>query len=265
MNNYLLALYHLTKGIQTIPLDLNKKPLLSFKDTLINQMFIDYYQNIYTQAPGLGALTRGIWCIDIDLHDSNGFESLKLLPHYSELVTNAKNTLVQTTPSGGQHIIFKKRGGVTYGQKIGYLDGVDIKAHHNNYFVLGGSKSHNGIYTNNGLDPQPYQGKLENRIFSTPGSYEKQILEKYSVKNTLKNYDFSHLRGTGKGGLGKQAYERIINGQSIERNNDLYLASTYAKQCGIDLEPLRILIGDVKQGDVFTESEWIATVNSANS
>lgn len=42
------------------------------------------------------------------------------------------------------------------------------------------------------------------------------------------------------------------------RNQDLYLASTYAKQCNQPLEPLRVLIGDIKGGDVFTLIRHIA-------
>ena len=53
------------------------------------------------------------------------------------------------------------------------------------------------------------------------------------------------MRG-GKGGEGKQAYQRIVNGESEYRNNDLYKAASYARQCNVDIEPLRILIGDNK-------------------
>ena len=81
----------------------------------------------------------------------------------------------------------------------------------------------------------------------------------------LQDHDFSHFKSSGKAGLGKQAYERIIKGESLDRNNDLFLASTYAKQYKIDLEPLKVLIGSIKSGDVFTENEWIATVESANN
>ena len=47
-----------------------------------------------------------------------------------------------------------------------------------------------------------------------------------------------------------------MNGESSERNSDLYLAASYAKQCNIDIEPLKVLIGDVKNGDEFKHSEW---------
>lgn len=263
MNGYELAIELSEYGLQVIPLDKQKKPIVSFKDKTIDQEFINRNIESYSKVSALGMLTRGVWCIDIDLHGVNGFESLKRNPYYDELVENAKNTLVQSTPSGGKHIIFKKRNGIEYSQKIGYLDGVDIKAHYNNYFVFGGSVTKKGKYEiTNLFEPNFYDGEFENHIFSIRGNFEEQKFNKYSVAATLVNYDFSHL--TGSGGLGKKAYERIIKGESIERNNDLYLASSYAKQCGKPIEPLKKLIGSVKNGDVFTESEWIATVESAN-
>lgn len=126
------------------------------------------------------------------------------------------------------------------------MPSVDIKAHPNNYFVLAGSKTVKGKYTHNGVRVTKYEGEFEERIFSKRGNYSQQVLDDYSVQNTLNNYDFSHLQNYGKGGLGKQAYQRIVDGQSTERNNDLYLAVSYAKQCNVDIEPLRVLIGDVK-------------------
>ena len=249
---------------QTIPLNKEKKPALRFKDIEIDKNLIDSNFYKYNSVQALGLLTRGVWCIDIDIHNSNGFISLMTSPYYDELLQNAKRTLVQKTPSGGKHIIFKKRLDIEYRQNINYLPGVDIKAHYNNFFVLGGSVTTKGIYQiANMAEPILYEGDLEEEIFC---NQEQNILEKYSVFNAMPTYDFSHFKTRGQAkGLGKQAYQRIINGQSTERNNDLFLASTYAKQCGIDLSPLRVLIGDNKNGDIFTESEWIATVNSANS
>lgn len=74
---------------------------------------------------------------------------------------------------------------------------------------------------------------------------------------------FEHLP-TGKGGKGKQAFNRIINGTSEYRNDDLYKAVSYANQYNIDIDPLRVLIGDNKNGDVITERQWEATVRSAS-
>ena len=265
MTGYHVAKYLLKKNIQVIPLNQHKKPSVTFADIDVTDDFIEYHSNFYHQTHVLGVLTRGVWCIDIDIDHGkgkNGFESLKMIPFYKEIVANAQNTLVQTTPSGGKHIIFKKRDDIRYGQKIDYLPSVDIKAHYNNYFVLANSQTHKGIYKHNGQDVTDYNGEFENRIFSKHGNYTQQVLEPYTIKQVLSDHSFDHL-GAGKGGLGKQAYQRIVNGESEYRNNDLYKAASYAKQCNIDIEPLRILIGDNKNGDVFDERSWEATVRSA--
>ena len=249
MTGYHVAKYLLTKRIQVIPLNDYKKPSVSFADIDITDEFIEYHSNIYNQTNVLGVLTRGVWCIDIDVdhqEGSNGIESLKQIPFYDEIVTNAQNTFE----------------GIEYGQKINYLPSVDIKAHHNNYFVLAKSRTSRGTYKHNGVNVSKYNGEFENRIFSKRGNYTQQVLEPYSMKQVLSDHNFDHL-GASKGGLGKQAYQRIINGESEYRNDDLYKAASYAKQCNIDIEPLRILIGDIKNGDVFDERSWEATVRSA--
>ena len=266
MTGYHVAKHLLKKNIEVIPLNQHKKPTVSFADKDVTDEFIEYHSYQYHQTNVLGVLTRGVWCIDIDVdHEDgkNGFESLKQIPYYDELVTNVQNTLVQTTASGGKHIIFKKYDNIEYGQKLGYLPSVDIKAHHNNYFVLAGSRTAKGLYKHNGVNVSVYQGEFEKRIFSKPGNYTQQVLEPYSIKRALPNYSFSHVSG-GKGGEGKRAYQRIIDGQSEYRNDDLYKAVSYAIQCNVDIEPLRVLIGDNKSGDVISEKEWEATVRSAS-
>lgn len=266
MNGYNKAILLLQHSIQCIPLNEFKTPKLAFKDVTIDKQFIDDNRQAYEYSQCLGALTRNIWCIDIDCNHTeheNGFKSLATIPYYDELDKNAMDSLIQATPTGGMHIIFKKNTGIDYSQKIGYLEGIDIKANENNYFVYGGSVTQVGIYQSNGQQPIHYSGDFEKRIFGSRGTFRDQIMEKYSVKNMLPNYDFSHLESTGKGGLGKQAYQRIIDGVSIERNNDLFLAVSYAKACNIDIEPLRVLINDMKGNDRFTESEFEKTVESA--
>ncbi|MDW5472298.1 bifunctional DNA primase/polymerase [Staphylococcus equorum] len=265
MTGYHVAKGLLRKSIQVIPLNDYKKPTVSFADVSIDNDFIEYHEYQYQNTNVLGVLTRGVWCIDIDVdhaEDKNGFESLKHIPFYDEVVTNAKNTMVQTTPSGGRHIIFKKRDGINYGQKIDYLPSVDIKAHSNNYFVLAGSCTAKGEYKHNGVRVTEYDGEFEQRIFKKRGNYTQQVLEPYSTEKVLPEYNFDHLSNRS-GGLGKQAYQRIVNGESEYRNDDLYKAVSYAKQCNIDIEPLKILIGNVKNGDVFDERSWEATVRSA--
>lgn len=267
MNTLDCALMLLDEGIETIPLDKYKNPLMKFKNLPMTKELITDNNWRYHKAPMLAVLCRGVWCIDIDINHGDGkdgFESIKSIEEYAEIVANANKTWVQRTPSGGMHLVFKKRDGIPYGQKIDYLKGVDIKAHQNNYFVLGGSVGAKGKYTLNGKEPILYQGKFEQMIFDKQGNYEEQKLSKYSTRNVLKNYDFSYLDSHQTGqGKGKEAYERIVNGQSVSRNDDLFKACSYARACGVSIEPLRVLIGDIKNGDIFTESEFTATLNSA--
>lgn len=268
MTNYDIALYMLEKGVQCIPLNENKKPIVFFGDVTITETFINDHYWEYATTPVLGALSRGVWCIDIDQHGGfmTGYRSMKEVSYYNELDCNAMNSWVQSTPSGGMHIIFKKREGIHYSQKIGYMKNVDIKANDNNYFVLGGSVTENGKYLSNEQPPTFYNGDFEKRIFNWEGStFDGQILERHSMRKALPDVDFSFLYPVGRNGKGKAAYERIINGETIERNNDLFLAVSYAKACQVDIEPLMILIDDVKGRDRFTEKEFWATVASARA
>jgi hypothetical protein len=267
MNGYEKAISMLNKGFECIALDKNKRPLHRFKDITIDESFLNANRQLYERTSVLGVLTKKVWCIDIDLNHSdnkNGFESIEANPFKTEIKHNAERTLIQATASGGMHIIFKKREGVPYSQKIGYLKGVDIKANNNNYFVLAGSMTAKGVYKANNKAPQYYEGELESRIFSTRGSYSDQSAERYSLNNILPNYDLSHVEMIrGNGGRGKQAYKRIIDGVSDDRNNDLYLAVSYCKACDVDIEPLKTLIGTVKGNDEFTAEEFNRTVESA--
>lgn len=278
MDCYEAALLLLEDEYQTIPINYYKRPKLEFKNVPITKEFIEANKTVYQEAKGLALLCRGIWCIDIDVnHDEgeNGFESLQELEDvWPDIVKNGQNTFVQTTPRGGKHLVFRKVDGIDYRQHIGYLKGVDIKAQDNNFFVLTGSQTASGEYTNNvkdiayfdGTYIDYFDGTFEDRIFSSGGSYDKQTLEKYDTKYIMPDYKFSSMPSfERKGGAGKQAYQRIIECTSENRNDDLFLAATYAKQCDVPLEPLRILIGDSKNGDTFTEEEWQATVDSANS
>lgn len=270
MNAYEMALYGLSCGYQTIPVN-NKAPLVKFAGIPITEQFIENHVREYMTATGLGVLCRGLWCMDFDVPkqsgQKSGIESLKELPYYEEFKRNASITWRQTTPSGGYHVIFSKNKGIEYKQHIGYLENLDIKANPNNYFLMFGSVTDKGRYELVGCGPvhYHYNGKLEKRIFSGSGNYYQQIMEKYSVKNALKDYDFSPLKNYKKSGWGKgkEAYNRIITGTSFNRNDDLFKAVSYAKTCNRPIEPLKCVIGTVKGTDVFTEAQWIATVNSA--
>ena len=87
MTGYHVAKELLRKNIQVIPLNDYKKPTVSFADVIIDNDFIEYHEYKYKNTNVLGVLTRGVWCIDIDVKkimptDKNGFESLEHIPFY---------------------------------------------------------------------------------------------------------------------------------------------------------------------------------------
>ena len=46
----------------------------------------------------------------------------------------------------------------------------------------------------------------------------------------------------------------------------MYKAISYALQCNVDIEPLKVIIGDVKaNGDEFTLEEWDSYNSARNS
>ena len=103
MKMYNAAKYLLSKDVQVVPLNDINKQSVPFKKFTIDDDFIDQNFLAYAKTNVLGVLTRGLWCIDIDINHVNGesgFDSLKDIPYYDEFVTNAQNTLVHTPASG---------------------------------------------------------------------------------------------------------------------------------------------------------------------
>lgn len=87
--------------------------------------------------------TTNFFVIDIDKHgNNNGFDSLKNWP-YLNLI---EPTLQAKTASGGKHLFYFKRDDTPISQMIGFLPGVDIKAHENNYVLVAPSATEKGIY-----------------------------------------------------------------------------------------------------------------------
>lgn len=81
----------------------------------------------------IGLCTTDFFVLDIDQHDkSNGFRSLEMLENTFEPLPA---TFTVKTANEGRHYYFMKPKNITVKQKIGLLEGVDVKAHENNYIV----------------------------------------------------------------------------------------------------------------------------------
>jgi len=138
------ALAYQKKGFSVIPISpSNKQPMIKFADkpALTAQEIEDFW----TQYPdsNIAVRTDKFFVIDIDLHGKhNGYKSLANWEHLN-LITP---TLQARTASGGKHIFYFKHPDVTMTQMIGFLPGVDIKAHPNNYVLVAPSKTPKGEY-----------------------------------------------------------------------------------------------------------------------
>lgn len=140
----LYALKYQKLGFSVLPMSPDKKiPLIEFSDKPpLTEQQIDEIWDRYPNA-NIAVRTTNFFVIDIDKHEkSNGFKSLikwgKL-----DLFTP---TLQAKTPSGGKHLFYFKREDEPISQMIGLFDGVDVKAHQNNYVLVAPSASNKGQY-----------------------------------------------------------------------------------------------------------------------
>lgn len=265
----------LDKGYQVIPLSRKTNtPIVKFKDIPITHELID---TINWTNCDYALLMRGIWCIDIDTHnltyelsqqiksmikifgsdllsvlkvngDLDGYSSILNNEFKNELLDNFKNTYMELTASGGMHILFRKQEGIDYSQKIGVLDGMDIKANENNYVKIFPSVGREVLQSVSELSV--YHGKFEKELFKP--------------RQTITTQYFSNYLPSTKGThAGKEAFERVSTGNSVNRNDDLFKAACWAFENNQDISDLYAIVGMIKGRDVFTPEEFERTVESA--
>ncbi len=110
MNTYkILVENYVNKGLKIFPIIENKKePMIPAwqVDCSCDKLQISYWlENAKDCNWGLPCSQNDLFVLDIDVHNQNGFESMKRLLH--DIGINEINTLCQRTPSGGLHMIFK--------------------------------------------------------------------------------------------------------------------------------------------------------------
>lgn len=273
------ALSFLKKGYQVIPLRKDTgTPMIKFKDIEITE---DIIKSMDWLDCDYALLMRGMWCIDIDTHDMDeqlakqlkrmiktmgidllsvlttekynngldGYSSLLNNEYKDELIKNFKNTFLEITDSGGMHILFKKRDGVDYSQKIGVLKGIDIKANDNNYVKIFPSDGREVLQAVKRLPH--YQGKFEEAIFKPKENFTTYFSGSIVKPKSTGNHE------------GREAYERVATGTSYNRNDDLFKGACWAFENDIDIDDLTSIIGTVKGRDVFTREEFELTIESA--
>lgn len=118
-------------GFSVIP-TINKRPLIKFADR--EPLTVDEITKFWKTHPyaNIALKTDKFFVIDVDRHEDgdDGTASIKELNHPEWF-----NTLCQQTAHNGYQFFFKKPA-ERISQNIGFLPGVDIKAHPNNYVVV---------------------------------------------------------------------------------------------------------------------------------
>ncbi|MDY5592795.1 MAG: bifunctional DNA primase/polymerase [Limosilactobacillus reuteri] len=135
--NYALA--YQAKGLSVLPIA-GKRPLIKFADR--DPLTAEEIKTIWIEHPyaQIALRTDKFFVVDIDRNHADnidGFDSIKQLPaeYFPE-------TLTQTTRHGGRQLFYLKRSDMRVNQLIGYLPGVDVKAHQNNYVVVAPSEGY---------------------------------------------------------------------------------------------------------------------------
>lgn len=199
--NYAIA--YANHGFSVLPM-VNKRPLIEFADQ--PPLTVSEIKRIWKHNPFAQIALRTIdfFVIDIDVHEVNGYKSLKKYQHKDLIIP----TLAQRTGSGGEQLFYKKRNDIEISQNIGWLPGVDIKAHINNYVMVAPSQNHGNKYK-----------WLNNRSMATPS---KELLLEIN-KDKPSDYKPEDLKFTGKRSTTTELFEEIINGlgETGGRNNAL--------------------------------------------
>lgn len=144
MNKLQSAIKYANSGYSVLPIN-GKHPLIKFADRpslTIDQ--INYYWGKYPNT-NIAIRTTDFFVLDIDTkkaHGTDGMKSYQTLKNTGLIVP----TLAQITASGGYQLFYKKPTASHIKQVIGLKEGVDVKAHVNNYVIVPPSTTEKGIY-----------------------------------------------------------------------------------------------------------------------
>ena len=206
MKEYALA--YQRKGFSVIPIVPNrKKPAIQFADTPpMTAQEIEAYWTRYPDS-NIAVRTDKFFVIDVDLHGKhNGYENLANWEHL-DLITP---TLQARTASGGKHIFYFKHPDVSMTQMIGFLPGVDVKAHPNNYVLVAPSKTPKGVYAWD-LDKSKEGGTM----VTASRALVMAIKKEYNKKNPgsdLDNIYYQISKGAGKRNRTTELFEMVVLG-----------------------------------------------------
>lgn len=235
-------------GFSVIP-TINKRPLVKFADR--QPLTPDEITKFWQQNPyaNIALKTEQFFVIDVDRHSDgdDGTAAIKSLSHPEWF-----NTLCQKTAHDGYQFFFKKPvERIT--QNIGFLPGVDIKAHPNNYVVVAPSE----------IGGRRYQWLNHKKMIEPAEALIQLIEEKGKPQISNKQIESFHPKGKTQT---SELFEQIINGLGPTGGRNNALASFAGGLLFRNVEPEIVLelsrLANSRTEFSLSDNEVVATVNS---
>lgn len=242
------AIQYADKGFSVIPV-VNKQPLIKFADR--KPLAASEIKNFWLTHPyaGIALKTDKFFVVDVDRHadGDDGTASIKGLGHPEWF-----NTLCQRTAHGGYQFFFAKpKERIT--QNIGFLPGVDIKAHKNNYVVVAPTE----------IDGNRYQW-LNRKPMAKPDEGLIKLIEE-KAQPVRSNVELASYEPSGKTQTSK-LFEQIVTGLGETGGRNNALASFAGALLFRNVEPKAVLelarIANENTPNSLPDNEVIKTVNS---
>lgn len=256
------ALAYQKKGFSVIPISpSNKQPMIKFADKpAMTAQEIEDFWNQYPDS-NIAVRTDKFFVIDVDLHGKhNGYESLANWEHLN-LITP---TLQAKTASGGKHIFYFKHPDVSMTQMIGFLPGVDVKAHPNNYVLVAPSKTPKGEYV---WDLE--KSKEGGTMVTASRALVMAIKQEYLKKNNRSELDdiyYQIRNGAGKRNRTTDVFEMIVKGFGEEGSRNDTAAKFAGTLLARSVDPNCVLelaqIANNNSADPLSDRELSRTVDS---
>ena len=256
------ALAYQKKGFSVIPISpSNKQPMIKFADKpAMTAQEIEDFWNQYPDS-NIAVRTDKFFVIDVDLHGKhNGYESLANWEHLN-LITP---TLQAKTASGGKHIFYFKHPDISMTQMIGFLPGIDVKAHPNNYVLVAPSKTPKGEYV---WDLE--KSKEGGTMVTASRALVMAIKQEYLKKNNRSELDdiyYQIRNGAGKRNRTTEVFEMIVKGFGEEGSRNDTAAKFAGTLLARSVDPNCVLelaqIANNNSADPLSDRELSRTVDS---
>lgn len=241
------AIKYSEHGFSVIPIGQNKRPLIKFADR--PSLTVKQIKQIWAKYPNanIAIKTEQFFVIDVDRHGNNvdGLNSIRELNHPEWF----RNTLAEKTAHNGFHFFFQKPINEKITQNIGFLPGVDLKAHPNNYIVVAPSR----------INGNPYQWLNHCPIKTAPQGLINLIRSRHQAKDTLYKTNSNKTKTA-------QLFEMITTGLGEVGNRNDTLTSFIGGLLFRGVDPYSVAelahIVNEHTPDPLPEKEVIKTVNS---